>query len=202
MIKFIYFDVGSVIVDNDYSRRKMARDHNLPLEKVLKVFEDNWKAGCIGVLSNEEYHQIMVRELGISHPSGDFTDLLAHYQAPIEKTHTFIHEIKSQYRLGILSNAEKGALAKQIDKGHIPAIDWEVIVESAQHGVIKPDSAIYQIAESLVPDLEPHELFFIDDHIEMVDAARSRGWHGEVFDQSRADHSFSMIRDAIARINT
>ncbi len=200
MIKFIYFDVGSVIVDNEYAKRKIARDHNLPLDKVLKVFEDNWNAGCRGVLSNQDYHAIVVRELGISHPSGDVTDLWAHYQAPIEATHTFIREIVSHYRLGILSNAEKGALAKQMSKRHIPSIDWEVIVESAQYGAVKPEAEIYHIAESLVPDVLPHELFFIDDHIEMVDAARARGWHGEVFDAHRADASIARIRHALTHI--
>ncbi|MEK7577425.1 MAG: HAD hydrolase-like protein [Patescibacteria group bacterium] len=197
MIKFIYFDVGSVIVDNDYSKMSIARQHNISYEKVLKVFEENWKAGCRGTLSNRKYHEIVKRELGISHSSGDVTDLRVEYQKPIEETHTFIHEIKSQYRLGILSNAEKTALEKQIKKGHIPNINWEVIVESAQYGVIKPDPKIYEIAESFVPDLKPHELFFIDDHIEMVEAAKKRGWSGEVFDPKDRKESIKRIQKSI-----
>lgn len=197
MIKFIYFDVGSVIVDNDYIKSFLANLGNISVEKVYKVFEDNWKAGCRGVLSNKEYHDIVKRELGVSHPSGDITSLWAEYQKPIEETHAFIHEIKASYRLGILSNAEKTALEKQIRKGHIPNIDWEVIVESAQYGVIKPDPKIYEIAESFVPDLKPHELFFIDDHIEFVEAAKKRGWRGEVFDPKDKKGSIKKIRDLL-----
>lgn len=197
MIKFIYFDVGSVIVDNDHIKRLLANLGNISVEKVYKVFEDNWKAGCRGTLSNKDYHDIVKHELGISHPTGDITDLWAEYQKPIEETHLFIHEIKSSYRLGILSNAEKTALEKQIRKGHIPNIDWEVIVESAQYGVIKPDLKIYEIAETLVPDLKLHELFFIDDHIEFVEAAKKHGWHGEVFDPKDKKGSIERIKKSI-----
>ena len=201
MIKFIYFDVGSVIVDNEHSKRSISQKHNIPYEKVQKVFEENWKAGCSGTLSNQDYHAIVLRELGISHPSGDVTDLWAEYQRPIVPTHEFIQELLSTYRLGILSNAEKNALQKQMTKGHIPTINWEVIIESAGYGVIKPDPKIYEIAESFVPDVAPHELFFIDDHIEMVEAATKRGWHGEVFDPHKPQESIQKIKAKLKNIS-
>ena len=197
MIKFIYFDVGNVIVDNEHIKKLLGSQHNLTPERVFQVFERNWKAGCRGTLSNKDYHDIVKNELGISHPSEDITDLWAEYQKSIDETHVFIHEIKSAYRLGILSNAEKTAVEKQIKKGHIPNINWEVIVESAQYGVIKPDPKIYEIAESLIPDLKLHELFFIDDHIEFVEAAKKRGWHGEVFDPKDRKGSIEKIKKSI-----
>lgn len=196
MIKFIYFDVGDVIVDNDYAKRTIANNYTLSYEKVVSFFSEHWQLACRGQITNEDYHDVLVQELGISHPSRDITTLWAESQAPIKETHALIYNLMRQYRLGILSNAEKTALEKQIKKGHIPDIGWEVIIESAGYGVIKPEPKIYEIAEALAK-VSPNELFFIDDHIEMVEAAKKRGWHGEVFDPKDRNGSIKRIKKSL-----
>lgn len=197
MIKFIYFDVGSVIVDNQAALESVAKKYSVSRDDVYAIVLANWKAGCLGTLSNKDYFALFTEKLGITHPSSDITDFWSDHQGYYQETHDFIRELVKEYRLGILSNAEMGILQKLIDKKKIPNVKWEVIVESAQYGVIKPDFKIYEIAESLVPDCKPHELFFIDDHIEMVEAAKKRGWNGEVFDPKDRKGSIKKIRDLL-----
>ena len=201
MIKFIYFDVGSVIVDNEAAMQSVARMHNVTRDQIFAIVEANWKAGCLGTLSTKDYFTLFTEKLGITHQSFDMADFWSDHQGFFQETHDFIHELEDNYRLGILSNAELGILQKLLDKKKIPNVKWEVIVESAQYGVIKPDPKIYEIAESLVPDLKPHELLFIDDYIEMVDAAKKRGWHGEVFDPKDKKGSIARIKKVLLHTN-
>lgn len=194
MIKFIYFDVGSVMVDNDIAIERVAKKHKVDREDVLSIVEANWRAGCRGELSTQDYFAIFTKKLGITHPSSDMADFWSDHQGFFPETHDFIRELVKEYRLGILSNAELGILQQLMDKKKIPNVNWEVVVESAKHGTIKPEEKIYEIAESFVPDVKPHELFFIDDHIEMVEAAKKRGWHGEVFDPKDRIGSIDIIK--------
>ncbi len=200
MIKFIYFDVGSVIVDNEIAIENIANTHNVPHKEVLEIVQSNWREGCRGVLSNKDYLEIFTNKLGISHPSSDWADFWSDHQGFYQETHDFIYELVKEYRLGILSNAETGILQFLLNKKKIPPVKWEVIVESAKHGTVKPEKKIYEIAESLVPDVAPHELFFIDDHIEMVEAATKRGWHGEVFDPHNLQDSIERIKSKLKNI--
>lgn len=197
MIKFIYFDVGSVIIDNDAAMASVAKMHNVPQEEILAIVEANWKAGCRGTLSNKDYFALFTNKFGITHPSSDMTDFWSDHQTFYQETHDFIYELVKDYRLGILSNAETGILQRLLDKKKIPNVNWEVIVESAKHGTIKPELKIYEIAESLIKDVSPHEIFFIDDHIEMVEAAKKRGWHGAVFDPKDRKGSIDRIKSRL-----
>lgn len=194
MIKFIYFDVGSVIVDNQAAVESVMNMYGVSRDEIFAIVDANWKAGCRGTLSNKDYFALFTKKFGITHPSSDMTDFWSDHQTFYQETHDFIHELVKEYRLGILSNAELGILQKLLDKKKIPNVHWEVIVESAQHGTIKPEEKIYEIAESLVPDLKSEELFFIDDHVEMVEAAKKRGWHGEVFDPKDRKESIKRIQ--------
>lgn len=201
MIKFIYFDVGSVMVDNDAAMDSVAKTHKISRDAIVDLVLANWKAACRGELGNQAYLDLFTKKFGITHPSSNFVDFWSDHQGHYQQTHDFIYELTNEYRLGILSNAEMGMLQRLLDKKKIPNIHWEVIIESAKHGTVKPETKIYEIAESFVPDLTPHELFFIDDHIEMVEAATKRGWHGEVFDPHSPEESIKKIKHRLKTIS-
>ena len=59
------------------------------------------------------------------------------------------------------------------------------IVVSGKEGCVKPDAAIYAIAEDRF-GLPPGQLFFIDDKAENIAAATARGWQGHVFHNAPA----------------
>jgi 2-haloacid dehalogenase len=56
------------------------------------------------------------------------------------------------------------------------------VVVSGRVGVVKPDPAIFALMraeiERHLPDVEPHELVFIDDNLHNAEAATALGWHG------------------------
>jgi 2-haloacid dehalogenase len=54
------------------------------------------------------------------------------------------------------------------------------IIVSGRERLVKPDPAIYALAEQRF-GLAPHEMFFLDDNAANIDAARTAGWHAHLF---------------------
>lgn len=59
MIKFIYFDVGSVIIDNEAALESVAKKYRVSRDDVYAIVEANWKAGCLGT-HNLYYYLIVI----------------------------------------------------------------------------------------------------------------------------------------------
>ena len=75
-----------------------------------------------------------------------------------------------------------------------PFMPWfDSGVFSARVGVIKPESAIYELAAARF-DAQPDDLVFLDDHLPNVLAARALGWHALHF--SDAASAEAAMRDA------
>ena len=77
--------------------------------------------------------------------------------------------------------------------------EWRVfdsfrdIVVSGHEKCVKPDPAIYAIAEARF-GVPPGALLFVDDKPENIAAARARGWHGHVFTDAE-----TLERDLVQR---
>lgn len=81
-------------------------------------------------------------------------------------------------RLGVLSNAPAPLAAA------VRAAEWsalvDVLVFSADIGLVKPDPAIYGRADALYATT-PGDVVFFDDRAENVAAARAHGWDAHVW---------------------
>lgn len=195
-IKFIYFDVGGVLLDWREGHRRVAKKYNVPYESISKIFDANWQAACRGTLSSDDYMGMFASLLGITGPLPDVSDFWTDYFTKIPQGHQLVQELSETYQLGILSNAEKGAMKHASAKGLIPAISWASLVDSSEHGTIKPEPRIYEIAEQK-SGVSPEEIFFIDDVPLHIEIAKARGWQGLVFDTNDATSSVKSIRDVL-----
>jgi len=86
-----------------------------------------------------------------------------------------VRRLKEQgYRRGIVTNN-----VKEFGEGWrslIPVDElFDFVVDSSHAGVRKPDPAIFEIALSRLPDLEPGQVLFLDDYSANVSAARAMG---------------------------
>jgi glucose-1-phosphatase len=84
----------------------------------------------------------------------------------------FIRSLKSQFKIGIISNAWSELPAALAERGIADVFD--VVVGSGDEGVMKPDPRIYQIALERL-SVQPQEAFFVDDFIENIIGARRLG---------------------------
>lgn len=193
MIKFIYFDLGGVVIDNHKAHKHIAKMAGSTPEQVSEFFTANWKKACEGMMDSLAYMKLLKEQFNAPHLPDDFVSVLTDSQGFYKETHLLIEELALEYKLGILSNAEHGVIDALFSKKKIPNVFWHTIVESARFNVVKPDPKIYEIAEKLA-GVSANEIFFIDDLEHNIDAARARGWYGAVFDPYKPAESVKKIK--------
>jgi epoxide hydrolase-like predicted phosphatase len=107
-----------------------------------------------------------------------------------------IHELKKQYKIGLLTNAHHEFIDNLLNKNHLADL-FDSIIVSSRVGVVKPNPAIFEQAlEDL--GLEPAEVVYIDDLERHVSSARALGMPAIVyrdFDQCKADLFDILQRD-------
>lgn len=100
------------------------------------------------------------------------------------------------YHVGLLSNSMPGFIEALQARGKIPQIQFDVIVDSSQVGMVKPERRIYEIAAEQT-GVAHSEILFVDDLSTNLVAAKEFGWHTIWFDPYRPEESISSIRQAL-----
>jgi len=87
----------------------------------------------------------------------------------------YIRSLRPRLKTALLSNASLRLVTVLRDDLHIEDC-FDVIVISAQVGLMKPDPAIYRLTLERL-GVEPQEAVFLDDVLDNVEAASSLGIH-------------------------
>lgn len=198
MIKFIYFDLGGVVVSQHATHARIAKEMGVSEVDIRSFLDQTDVERVRGTGDAQVYMKKLKDTLHFDHPAKDFADFWSDYLMPIQETHDFIHELVSQYALGIFSNAERGVINHNIRKGKVPNIAWHAVIESAQYGIVKPEQKIYEIAQDAA-GFSPSEIFFIDDKKENIDVALSLGWQGIVFDPHKPKESIARVKTSLTK---
>lgn len=128
----------------------------------------------LGILSEVE----MFRELaGLSNTSQEtvrtrWIELAVANSSVIERA----KNLKSRFRLGLLSNAPSPFVRELIGKYNLETI-FETIMISSEEGITKPDGRIYNLMLARM-DVLADESVMIDDNIQNVQGAISQGIMG------------------------
>lgn len=195
-IRFIYFDIGRVILHYQPSLHKLSEHSGKSMHEVLAVFEKYNLDGCAGTLSSRDLWLKIQKDLHFTHNAPDYASYWSSYLEPIVETHEFISSIVGKYPLGLLTNIEHGVLDHALSKKHIPNISWTIIIESCRVGMMKPNLNIYHLAQQQA-GVAHSEILFIDDKEENITAARSLGWQTVHFDPSAIDESLQKVKKAL-----
>lgn len=192
---FIYFDVNGCLVQ--YYERAftlIAKDTNAPLDVIETAYWHSNDDVCEGTVSVEDFNTRLAERLGV-----DSIDWLKYYLAAIEKNEAMQEVVRwaaDNYRIGLLTNIMPGLIKQMRQDGQLPAVNYEIIVDSSEVGVIKPDPQIYQIAQDLA-GCEPEEILLIDDTRGNLKAAEKLGWNVMTFDAARPDESAARVREVL-----
>jgi HAD superfamily hydrolase (TIGR01509 family) len=199
-IKFVYFDVGSVLIDWQNVFTTAAQHHKLTVDEIGSVFDENSEDITKGIMSPANLWQEVIKKYHVKNASHyDFlTSWVADYK-PIAPTHALIHDIKHDYKIGLLSNIYKGMLPQLLEKELIPNIEYQSIVFSCDVGMMKPEPEIYLLAQKQI-NVNPEEILFIDDKQENLDAAASLGWRTFLFDASDTHGSVKILENHFRQI--
>ncbi len=112
-----------------------------------------------GQITNGQFGMIMATRLGLR--AAEYEALIQHEEAANSELLAYIRtELKSKYKLAILSNASVGGVARRIPPEDYAMFD--VVIESAATPYAKPDHEIFELVAKKLDVLLP-EMIFIDD---------------------------------------
>lgn len=135
-IKWLFFDVGSTIMNEqiayEHRMRDIAKLADIPFEKVYEMaltFYNKNKKGDLEV----------AKALGVELPKWHKEDEMLY-----DDTIKCLEILNKKYKIGIIANQSLGTKERLAEKGILKYID--LVIASAEEGVSKPDSRIFEIA--------------------------------------------------------
>ena len=181
--------MGGVVVRTEYQapREHLAERLSTTYEDLVHVVFDSESSrrASIGEITTEAHWEGVAQRLRrpVSEASVLREEFFAGDIIDVGLVH-LIRSLRPQYKTGVISNAWPDA-REYLSRQKI-ADAFDVLVISAEVGVMKPDAKIYEIALQAT-GVQAAEAVFIDDTPPNVEAARALGMRGILFrDPARA----------------
>lgn len=191
-VKFIYFDVGGVILNTDRAYKNISKISGKSVDEINRVFE---KYAALGEKDIKEILKDYKRELDVSFETyEDFVKIHTAAFIPIKETHDLMRKLIKIYPLGLFSNTEPLILETSINYGKIPDISYKTILASCYVGYRKPQKEIYLIGQERAGFVAKN-ILLVDDKKENVDAAKILGWQGFQFNPRNPKTSCEYIEN-------
>lgn len=154
-IKWLFFDVGSTLVDErvayEHRFRDIANLANIEYEKVYLDAINLYKQNKKGDLE-------IAKRLGIDLPCWHEEDEILY-----KDTNKCLKSLNDKYKIGIIANQSLGTKDRLAKHGILQYID--LVIASAEEGVSKPDKRIFEIALDR-SECEPNHAIMIGDRID------------------------------------
>jgi epoxide hydrolase-like predicted phosphatase len=175
-IKFIYFDVGGVLLQFEHIRTECAVELGLDPEEFSNFL--NSFSSRLGDGSTDEFEveEALRQHFKLDLPAGFWSDCtFVERFRPIPEMHALATELAEQYRVGILSNVSRLVAKKSATLPHLlPKVAFDPVIWSAHVGLAKPDPRIFQLAITKA-GLPAEQILFIDDLAANLAAAAEAG---------------------------
>ena len=197
MIKFVYFDIGGVVVKDFSGNDKRGNFKKLigveqEFDKEFDKLYDKYEDEDLNLTREvDSLIPILSEKFKIQFPP-DFSLLTYYvdYFQPNTSLWPVITEIKQTSKVGLLTNMYVGMLDLIRDRNLFPSIDWDVVIDSSKVDLQKPDPKIYLLAQKL-SGVENGEILFVDNSKKNIDAAKNLGWTIFYFGSSDYEKSSS-----------
>jgi glucose-1-phosphatase len=183
-IRAVIFDIGRVLIRVDVARAMTGLGTGLnltPAELWAAIEKDpSWKDWQAGLISPRDYHQRLTKRLGSGLPFEKFAEAwnLALDPTPLQDTSLF-ERLSKRYKLALLSNTDPVHVAHMEPRYEFFRF-FPARIYSCVLGTAKPDPLIYREALRRCK-AKAGEAVYIDDVPAYVDAARSLGMAGIVY---------------------
>jgi epoxide hydrolase-like predicted phosphatase len=175
MIRAIIFDCFGVVVTYGFHAAFTAMGGDLERDK--QMLQDLFGMYNSGHLSDDELLQKLGVHLGIDTETVK-TSLAKDEHIDLRLLER-IQELRTNYKIGLLSNIGKGGAER-----YFADIDtkkyFDDMVLSGEVGLVKPDHRIYELAAERL-GLAPSECIFIDDSQRNAEAAEETGMRSIVY---------------------
>lgn len=194
MIKFVYFDLGGVVID-DFSGNNGWKElkHELGVtDDIEPEFDKAWRPLEHEALVGRNVESLLPElksrfELNTPTTYSLLNGFVSRFKAnmPIWPV---IEKVRQHSHIGLLTNAYPGMLDAIRAKGILPPTEWDIVVDSSIEMLKKPDFQLFELAERRA-GVDRGEVLFIDNTIGHIKEAESFGWHVYLYNSS--DHEAS-----------
>lgn len=194
-VRFVYFDINGCLVrffHRAFSR--LAEDSGAPADIIETVFWHYNDAVCRGDVSLADFNKILGERLGIDNL--DWEQYYLDGVDPIHEMHDLVTWTAEHYYVGLLSNIMPGFIDDMLQRGLLPAVQYDHIIDSSVVRAIKPEDEIYQIAQDRA-GVGPKEILLVDDSRSNLMAAERMGWHVLWFDDYDPPESVKRVREVL-----
>lgn len=194
-VSFIFFDVNGCLV-RFYHRAfaQIAKDYSVAPDLVEMAFLHYNADACRGVLNMKDFNRLIAKRLGIA--SLDWPKYYLSAVEPMPGMWEVVSWANKNYGIGLLTNIMPGLLQALIKNKVVPDLAYDVVVDSSQTGLVKPDQAIFNLARERAK-VEPDKILLIDDTRENVAMAEGLAWHVLWFDYAQPEESVEQVRTAL-----
>ena len=155
MIQWIFFDIGSTLVDESIAYYHRAADMmdetGLPYDEVYHTMARFFRLGQKGDKAAAEYYGLTL------------TPWHSEDEVPYPDAQNCLRRLHQHCHIGVIANQEPGTEERLRRFGLLPYID--LIVASAEECVAKPDPAIFRIALNRA-DCQPEHAVMIGDRLD------------------------------------
>lgn len=194
-IRFVYFDINGCLVHFFHRAfMRLAVETGVSADIIETTFWMYNDAVCRGEMPIEEFNRRCAERFGIE--SLDWESIYLDTVEPVRGMDDVVKWAAERYRVGLLTNIMPGFVLALRARGLIPDVDYDVIIDSSEVGVIKPEMKIFEIATER-SGVQPEEILFIDDSRPNIMAADKLGWHVLWCDDYHPEETISRIRSSL-----
>ena len=184
-IRLALFDLGGVVFSFDRGLEALAQKVNKPLPEVKAYWLSRDDDICRGVLAPQQFYKDLASQFHVEDHDMDFLQFWTSRFRSNTETHQAMRDVQSRgVGLGILTNIYPGVFSIAVGLGVIPDLDYAVVVQSCDLGIVKPDPQIFNHALRLA-GVSPEQVVLIDDRAENTNAVEALGWYSLPFPPSR-----------------
>ncbi|HSX34654.1 MAG TPA: HAD-IA family hydrolase [Candidatus Saccharimonadales bacterium] len=171
MIKAIVFDCYGVLVGSSFWDIYHAAGGDV--RKDEQFIDDMLARANAALISNDDFNRTIAERLHIT--IEEWADYTQRMQQPNKALLAYMRdELKPQYKIGLLSNANKDSVERRLPAEDLALLD--AVIVSGEVGYMKPDPEIFELTAKEL-DVTFDEMVFIDDLQDYVDAAGTLGIH-------------------------
>lgn len=194
-VRFVYFDMNGCLVRAAVTNaaNKLAADSGVAPDVIESIFWQYNSGVCKGDTSIDELNTALANRLGM------MVDWNAYYLETVEATPgiaQLVEWVAQNYRFGILTNTLPGLVQPMLQRGTLPAVPYDVIIDSSEVHALKPEPAMFAIAAEKA-GAAPEEILLVDDDRLNLSAAAQLGWQTMGFDAYNPEASIVAVSTAL-----
>lgn len=193
-IRFVYFDMNGCLVRAATSAfARLAEESGASQDTIETIFWQYNDAVCRGEKSVDELNTALAERLGM------MVDWYRYYLDGLEAMPGMMELVEwtaQNYRVGILTNTMPHLVQAIMDRGLLPQVNYDVIIDSSEVQAIKPEDRIYEVAAERA-GVAPNEILLVDDDRPNLVAAGRHGWHTMKFQAFQPEEAIVAISTAL-----